>query len=125
MTELFKPFPKSEGSFFLCISCRKAGHCRLGMLSEKVLPDGRTLTRIRCPNDQAGAPGVAHGGWTASVLDEMLGHLALHAGAFTVTGKLTVEYVKPVPVERDLEGFAWTVKRDNGRWQVAGELRLA
>jgi acyl-CoA thioesterase FadM len=59
------------------------------------------------------------------VLDEMLGHLALHAGTFTVSGKLTIEYARPVPVERELEGLAWVVKRKGSRWQVAGELRLA
>jgi acyl-coenzyme A thioesterase PaaI-like protein len=113
------------GGFILCFACRTLGHCRLGMTSEDVLPDGRTLTKIKCPADQQGGPGVAHGGWTASVLDEMFGHLALLQGLFTVTGSLTVEYLRPVPVERDLEGYAWVEKRDDSRWQVRGELRLA
>ena len=68
---------------------------------------------------------MVHGGWTASVLDEMLGHLALFAGTFTVTSSLSVEYLRPVPVERELGGFAWVERRENGRWDVAGELRLA
>lgn len=120
---------RKGGGFVLCVACRKLGHCRLGIVSGERLPDDgtlfRTRTRVKCPPDYEGGPGVAHGGWTASVLDEMFGHLAMMQGLFTVTSSLTVEYVKPVPVERDLEGVVWVESITDGRWQVRGELLLA
>ena len=118
-----------DGGFVLCVACRKIGHCRLGIVSDERLPDDgalyRTSTRVRCPKDYEGGPGVAHGGWTASVLDEMFGHLALLQGQFTVTSSLTIEYLKPVSVEHDLDGIVWVEGIADGRWSVRGELRLA
>ena len=108
-----------SGDFVLCVACR------LGIACEKLLEEGKGHTLVTRPTNQAGSPGVAHGGWTASLLDGMLGHLALFIGTFTVTSSLSVEYLCPVSVERELEGFAWIVRREDGRWDVAGELRLA
>lgn len=52
-----------------------------------------TVTR-----DHQGSPGLAHGGVLASALDEALGYLlaVLHQPA--VTGRLEVDYLRPVPV---------------------------
>lgn len=49
-------------------------------------------------SDHQGAPGLAHGGVLASALDEALGYLlaVLHQPA--VTGRLEVDYLRPVPV---------------------------
>jgi len=116
---------RSKDGYLLCAGCRTLGQCRLGIVSDEMLADGRTITRAKCPADQEGGPRVAHGGWTASVMDEMFGHLAMLQGLFVVTSKLNLEYLKPVPVERDLIGHAWVEKRENDRWHVAGELRLA
>ncbi len=48
--------------------------------------------------DHQGAPGLAHGGVLASAFDEALGYLlaVLHRPA--VTGRLEVDYLRPVPV---------------------------
>ena len=113
-----------NGAYLLCAGCRKSGKCRIGVSSEELLEGGRSLTKLACPPEQEGAPGVGHGGWTAAAMDEVLGHLALLHGVFVVTKTLTVEYLKPVPLARDLECHAWIESRDNGRWQIAGELRL-
>jgi acyl-coenzyme A thioesterase PaaI-like protein len=52
-----------------------------------------TVTR-----DHQGAPGLAHGGVLATAFDEALGYLlaVLHQPA--VTGRLEVDYLRPVPV---------------------------
>ena len=68
---------------------------------------------------------MAHGGWTASAFDELLGHVPLLHSQLAVTGQLTVTYVKPVPVGRPLHARAWLVRRDGHRWYVAGEMVLA
>ena len=88
-------------------------------------PAGRLGTAdLVCGPENEGGPDVAHGGWTAGALDEVLGHVPLLTGELAVTGQLSVTYVKPVPVGRPLHARAWTVRREGRRWYVAGELTL-
>lgn len=115
----------TKDGYILCVGCRERGVCQFGITSEQVLEEGKVRTLLRCAANFAGGPDVAHGGWTSAVLDEMLGHLALFENSFTVTSSLTVDYHKPVPVERDLVGYSWIDQRDGERWHVTGELRLA
>ena len=113
-----------DGGVVLCFSCRRTGHCRLGLTEESLIEFGSTVTRLSCPSDHEGGPGVAHGGWTAAALDEILGHMVLLSGHMAVTGSLTVEFLKPVPIERELEARAWLDRREDGKWHNVGELRL-
>ena len=53
----------------------------------------------------SGAPGIAHGGAVATVVDDVLGFLLYLAGVPGVTRMLEVEYVKPV-----LVGVPYTVR---------------
>ena len=60
-----------------------------------------------------GYPGVAHGGWTSFLFDEVMGHAANMDGAtICVTAVLEVRYRKPVPVSQELTYRAWITKRD-------------
>ena len=68
---------------------------------------------------------MAHGGWTAGVLDEVLGHVPILQGQLTVTGTLTVRFVKPVPIQRPLEARAWVDRIERAKWFISGELVLA
>jgi acyl-coenzyme A thioesterase PaaI-like protein len=84
-----------------------------------------THSVLTCPREHEGGPNVAHGGWTAAILDEVLGHVPILHGQLAVTGTLTIRYVRPVPIERELEARAWVARREGRRWYVAGELVLA
>jgi len=96
------------------------------LTDERLDGDGGTVVRLACPVDQeAGPGGVAHGGWVASAMDEILGHTVVLYGHLAVTGTLTVRFVKPVPVDRPLVGRARVVDRRGQRWGLAGELYLA
>ncbi len=112
------------GHVVLCEECRRLGHCRLGISEEGVVGEYRTETLLVCPKDHEGGPGVAHGGWTASVIDEALGHLPLLCGQMTVTAKLCVEFLRPVPIGRPLKLIAWRERVERNRWINAGELIL-
>jgi acyl-coenzyme A thioesterase PaaI-like protein len=114
---------KADG-VVMCVACRRLGRCRLGLTGESLIEFGSTVTRLSCPTDHEGGPGVAHGGWTAAALDEILGHLVILSGHMAVTGSLTVEFLKPVPIERALEARAWLDRREDGKWHNVGELRL-
>ncbi|WP_372349756.1 PaaI family thioesterase [Streptomyces sp. KL116D] len=116
--------PRNACGVALCGTCTPASACRLGVLSERLEDDGSAVFSVVCPADQEGGPGVAHGGWTASVLDECLGHLPLLRGTTTVTAELTVSYVKPVSVGAPLEVRAWLDKQEGSRWFLRGELAL-
>jgi acyl-coenzyme A thioesterase PaaI-like protein len=117
--------PLSGGGVRLCAACRPAVACRLGVTSERLDEAGVAQYELHCPTDQEGGPGVAHGGWTAGVLDELLGHVPLLHQEMSVTGTLTVRFVKPVPIERPLLGRAWIDSWEGRKWMLSGDLRLA
>ncbi len=121
----FQQPPRTDGGVALCGACRRTGVCRLGLSNERLDEVGLAHFSLVCHADNEGGPGVAHGGWTAGVLDEVLGHVPILHGQLTVTGTLTVRFVKPVPVERQLLARAWVDRVEGEKWFVSGELCLA
>jgi acyl-coenzyme A thioesterase PaaI-like protein len=121
----FQLSPRTGSPVALCGACRRLGACRLGLGREELQPDGSVHTDLVCGPEHEGGPDVAHGGWTAAVLDEVLGHIHMLHGQLAVTGQLSVTYIKPVPVGRPLYARAWRVRQEGHRSYVAGELTLA
>jgi acyl-coenzyme A thioesterase PaaI-like protein len=116
--------PTSDGGVTLCGACREARLCRLGIQHEALGGDDVANFDVTCPRDQEGGPNVAHGGWTAAVMDEMLGHVPLLHDQMSVTATLTVNFRKPVPVERPLVARAWIDEIERSKWFISGELLL-
>ena len=112
------------GDHMLCYACRKTGRCQLGIYSFSTEPDDVVLARMVCPASWEGGPMVAHGGWTAATFDEVLGHVGPLHGALTVTGTLTIEYLKPVPIEREVEVRARVDRVEGRRWYLTAEMTL-
>jgi acyl-coenzyme A thioesterase PaaI-like protein len=121
----FQQPPRTDGGVALCGACRRTGACRLGLTTERLDDQGVAHFEITCPPEHEGGPDVAHGGWTAAVLDEALGHVVLLNNRMSVTGTLTVRFEKPVPIGRPLEARAWAERREASKWHLAGELVLA
>jgi acyl-coenzyme A thioesterase PaaI-like protein len=121
----FQQPPRSDGGVALCGACRRTGVCRLGLTEERLDADGVAHFGLVCPASYEGGPDVAHGGWTAGVLDEALGHVPLLHDQLTVTGTLTVRFVKPVPIDRPLEARAWVDRVEGVKWFISGELVLS
>ncbi len=121
----FQQPPRTDGGVALCGSCRQRGACRLGLTTERWDDAGVAHFGLVCPEYYEGGPGVAHGGWTAEILDESLGHVPLLRNQVAVTGTLTIKFIKPVPVGRQLEATAWIDKIDGLKWHISGELRLS
>jgi acyl dehydratase len=96
----------------------------MGVQSEGLGVDGVVTYRLRCGRDHEGGLNVAHGGWTAGVLDELVGHVALLNEQLAVTGQLDVTFTKPVPVEQQLVGRAWRRRKEGSRWFVGAVLCL-
>jgi acyl-coenzyme A thioesterase PaaI-like protein len=72
-----------------------------------------------------GAPGIAHGGIVATILDEIsCAAVTLTADRWVMTGELTVRYERPCPVEQPLDVVAAITDRTHPRyWVVEAELR--
>jgi len=72
-------------------------------------PEGRPFAEgtVRLGRPFLGGPGMVHGGYVAGLLDHMFG-MAMHAGPVSaVTATLTVRYVAPTPIDRELRLRAW------------------
>lgn len=116
--------PESPGGVRLCYGCRELNQCRLGVERERLEDDGVVISRVLCSPADEGGPQVAHGGWTAGVMDELVGHVLLLNNEFGVTGTLTVKFVRPVPVGWPLIGRAWSIGRENRKVFVRATLEL-
>lgn len=109
----------------LCYGCSAAGQCRLGMTSVRLDVEGMAHFELTCPAHHQGGPGVAHGGWTAGALDEVLGQIVDLNGRTAVVGTLTTVFVRPVPTDYPLTARSWIEQREARKWHVAGEIALS
>ena len=113
--------PGPADAFHRCFGCGPAHpsglHVRCFKTAEGV------LAPVVVPRVYEGPPGAAHGGIVAAYLDEILSGAAVRAtGRASVTGELTVRYVRPAPTETPLLGRGRLV-RDFGRYvDVEGSL---
>jgi acyl-coenzyme A thioesterase PaaI-like protein len=80
-----------------CFGCG-TGH-PTGLHMHVVAGEGLTVDgRFTVAEHHQGAPGLAHGGLVALAMDEVLGGLGWLLRTPMVTGRLQVEYLRPVPV---------------------------
>jgi acyl-coenzyme A thioesterase PaaI-like protein len=86
--------------------------------------NGEAHFELACPREDEAQNGVAHGGWTASALDEALGRVLSLRGHMAVVGKLTLSFDRPVPIGHPLAARSWVETREPRKWHVAGELTL-
>ena len=113
--------PTRADTFHYCFGCGPAHPGGLHVRCFRT-EDG-VVSPVLVPRVYEGPPGAVHGGIVAAYLDEILGGAALRAtGRPSVTGELTVRYVKPVPSETPLLGRGRLVA-DHGRYvDVEGSL---
>ncbi len=70
-----------------------------------------------------GAPGRAHGGAVAALIDEVMGFAQSAAGTVSFTGRLTLNYRAPTPVGQPLKAHAWVSERNGRKLTLKAELR--
>ena len=112
-------FPE-DGGCFGCSPSNGAGmHLRLRRAGTRV------VARYTVPDRFHGAPGIAHGGIVATILDEVSCAAAVFvADRFVVTGELTVRYERPVPVEAPLDLEAEIVGTSHPRYvEIVARIR--
>jgi acyl-coenzyme A thioesterase PaaI-like protein len=77
-----------------------------------------------------GAPGRAHGGVVAALLDEVMGLMNVIHGAMAFTAQLDITYLAPTPVGEPIVARAWLTRRDDRKRYVeatlnAGDVKVA
>jgi uncharacterized protein (TIGR00369 family) len=75
---------------------------------------GVAEARLVVPAHMAGWRGITHGGLLSMVLDELMAHACISAGARAVTAEMTTRFVKAVPVETEIR-IEGRVARERGR----------
>jgi acyl-coenzyme A thioesterase PaaI-like protein len=106
-------FPDDGG----CFGCSPSNPRGLGLRFRRIGEE--VHVRYAIPDGFHGAPGIAHGGIVAALLDEVSCALvAFVLDRRVVTGELTVRYEQPVPVETPLDLVARTASRQHPRYAV-------
>ena len=121
--EDFDTVPQPEGHA-LCHGCLDEGRCRMGIRGTDRNGDD-VLVHVTCATQHRGAPGVAHGGWIASVFDEAMSQAVHQRVGKVVTATLEVQYRAPVPVEVPLEVAATIEDQQGRRLRTSAQMRLA
>ena len=72
----------------------------------------RFISRFRLGRRYTGPPGHAHGGVIATILDEAMGKVNKIHNVVALTSDITVQYLKPVPLNKPLrvEGHGVSVR---------------
>jgi len=78
--------------------------------------------QVTLGNAFEGAPGRAHGGVVAALLDEVMGLMNVIHGAMAFTAQLDVTYLAPTPVGEPIIARAWLERQDNRKQFVEATL---
>jgi uncharacterized protein (TIGR00369 family) len=117
---LLKPNPTNH-----CFGCGGA-NARGMQLTFEQDDEARQIRGImRLGAEYQGGVGFVHGGIVATLLDEVMAKVNRFGKDYAVTAQLTIEYLKPVPVDEELIVNGWEVERDGRNLLREGEIRDA
>src|SRR5450631_375278 len=92
-----KSYPEKKNFCFAC------GHDNPHGMHLKFTQEGnRFVCNFRLGKRYTGPPGHCHGGIIATILDDAMSKLNKLRHVIAVTSKMTVEYIKPVPLNKPL-----------------------
>lgn len=78
--------------------------------------------RVLFRAETQGAPGIVHGGAIASVLDETMGAVSFLNKMPAVTASLTVNYHRPLPVEKTVYIITQVEKTEGRKIYIIGKM---
>jgi uncharacterized protein (TIGR00369 family) len=81
------------------------------------------VCQFRLGRRYTGPPGYCHGGVIATILDEAMSKLNRLFDAPAPTSRMTVEYLRPVPLNRPLEVWSKNLSKRGRRLTHAAEIR--
>jgi uncharacterized protein (TIGR00369 family) len=101
-----KPYSQGHDTRYLrlqknyCFACGRNNPD--GMRLKFVYAQDRFVCRFRLGKKYTGPPGHCHGGIIATVLDEAMGKVNKLRQVVALTTQITVDYLKPVPLNQSL-----------------------
>jgi len=105
----------------MCMGCGPANPNSLGV---SVWFEGqRVHGEVRLDERHSGAPGYAHGGAIAAIMDDLLGQVLIPLDRPAVTATLTVDFRGPALLGRTLSLEGWCEKIDGRKLHLRGEIR--
>ena len=95
-----------------------------GMRLKFVLDEGRKrfICRFRLTKRYTGPPGHAHGGIIATILDEAMGKVNKLRQVVALTSQITIDYARPVPLNKPLRVESYEVSVRGRRHTNAAEI---
>lgn len=115
---LLKPNPENG-----CFGCGGANSRGMQLTFEQDDAAKRIRGAFRLGAEYQGGAGFIHGGIIATVLDEVMGKVARFRDARAVTAELSIEYLKPVHVDVDLDVQGYEVEAKGRNLFIEGEIR--
>lgn len=103
-----------------CLGCGPENPANMGLRLRA--EGGRVIGSVRFDRRQEGAPGFAHGGAVATVLDDTLGGALIVIQRPAVTVNLNVDFRAPAFLERDLSLEAWCERIEGRKLHLVGRL---
>ncbi len=82
----------------------------------------RVVGTVRCGSAYEGPPGHVHGGYIAAMFDELLGLAQSLSGNHGMTGRLTIHYRSPTPLNTELKMEGWLDRADGRKIICRGTL---
>jgi len=103
-----------------CFGCGGSNNAGMKLIFELDFDDRRTRGKFALGPNYAGGGGFAHGGIIAVVLDEAMGKLSKLTDERAVTAEMSIEYKRPVPVDRLVAVEGWQEEeKGRNRFRVA------
>lgn len=104
-----------------CLGCGDQNPASMGL---RLRIDGDHVRgEVTLDRRHEGAPGFAHGGAVATILDDALGTTLVILKRPAVTAKLEIDYRQPAFLGRPFDVEAWVESVDGRKINLAGELR--
>ena len=88
------------------------------------LDGSKAYGTVNCGWAYEGPPGHVHGGYVAAIMDQFLGMAQIIGKKPGMTGTLTTRYLKPTPLNTDLQLEAEVFIGEGRKTLVKGEMRV-
>jgi hypothetical protein len=84
----------------------------------------RAYATVTCGWAYEGPPEHVHGGYVAALFDQFMGMAQFLGEQPGMTGRLTVKYHSPTPLNRELRMEAWLAKSEGRKTGIEAEMRV-
>jgi uncharacterized protein (TIGR00369 family) len=120
LTEIVRLEPNPENR---CFGCGGANDSGMKLTFEQDNERRKIVGRFVLSATYQGGGGMLHGGIIAVLLDEAMGKVCRFREARAVTAQLTVDYLKPIDVQREIVVEAFEEQQSGRNLFMVGEIR--